>query len=366
MLPAVDRRPGAILIVVAVLASFAHAQVDPATALLERAGWDALRAGRTRAADDAFRQALARDPANARLLVGAATVAVLESRYPDARQALERALEIDPRFFRARALLGQVRYRSGDRAGAIREYEQLVIAVPDDEQARATLERWRREGDLHDRMQQEVGAHFTIAFEGPEEAALASRALEGLERAYWRLGETLFVYPLDPVQVVLYTGEQFRDITRSPPWAAGAFDGTIRIPIRGALANPAELDRVLAHEFVHAVVRSLAPGGVPAWLNEGLATALERDDLSWAEDLVRRSGYGVPLVRSGFGTLAGDDARLAYATSALAARRLLEQDGGFAVANLLRDVGAGEDFDRAFGHRMQRSVADFEASLQAP
>ena len=53
--------------------------------------------------------------------------------------------------------------------------------------------------------------------------------------------------------------------------------------MRGALDNRKELDRVLSHEFTHALIRTLAPRGVPAWLNEGLATALETGDLEWAE-----------------------------------------------------------------------------------
>ena len=47
----------------------------------------------------------------------------------------------------------------------------------------------------------------------------------------------------------------------------------------------------------------------------------------------------------------------------MAARRLLDEAGGAAVANLLRDLGEGIDFETAFLHRIQKSLADFEASL---
>jgi len=201
-----------------------------------------------------------------------------------------------------------------------------------------------------------------VSFEGPAEAELAALALESLDRAYWRIGQLLGVYPSDPIRVVLYTTEQFHDVTRSPAWAAGAYDGTIRVPMRGALDRAEELDRVLAHEFTHALVRTLAARPVPAWLNEGLAAALERSDLDWATRRVERS-QPIPLtaLRTGFGRFSGAQAELAYATSALAVRRLLEEGGGFAVANLLRDLGAGDDFDGAFQHRFQRTFADFEA-----
>jgi hypothetical protein len=71
------------------------------------------------------------------------------------------------------------------------------------------------------------------------------------------------------------------------------------------------------------------------------------------------------VLATSFGRFTGGQAQLAYATSALAARRMLREAGGFAVANLIRDLGAGIDFDRAFAHRMQRSFEDFQASAQA-
>jgi tetratricopeptide (TPR) repeat protein len=358
--------PGLLNLSVALLLALAvPAQIDPQTALLERDGWDALAAGRAHAAADAFRQALAADPKNARLYLGAGMAATLERRDADARESFERALSLDPRLSRARALLGQVLYRMGLITDAIRAYETLIAEAPDDRDAQATLERWRREVELHDRMRQAVGSHFTVSFEGPAESAMAAQALESLDRAYWRIGQLLAVYPSDPIPVVLYTSEQFRDITRSPSWAAAAYDGTIRVPMRGALDNVAELDRILAHEFTHALVRTLAPRGGPVWLNEGLATAVDSGDLGWAEASVKTTPAVVPLkaLQSGFGRFTGEQAQLAYATSALAVRRLLHEAGGFAIANLLRDIGAGVDFDTAFLHRMQITIDEFQKTL---
>jgi tetratricopeptide (TPR) repeat protein len=344
----------------------ASGQVDPRTALLARAGWEALAAGRAGEAAAAFKEALSADPRNARLHLGAAMAAALERRDTDARAACESALAIEPAFAEARALLGQILYRLHDVAGAIRTYEALASDRRDPalaDNAQATLERWRRERDLHGRMQESVGAHFTVGFEGPEEAALAARALDLLDAAYWRIGQTFGFYPSEPIQVVLYTSEQFRDITRSPAWAAAAYDGTIRVPMRGALDRGAELERVLSHEFTHALVRTLAARGIPTWLNEGLATALESGDLGWAADLVAKAPR-VPLsrLRTGFARFNGDQAQLAYATSAVAARRLLDEAGGVAVANLLRDLGQGVPFDAAFLHRVQRPFDAFDAA----
>jgi predicted Zn-dependent protease len=123
------------------IAATARAQIDPRGALLERTGGcDRGRAGA--AAARAFRDALAADPKNARLHLGAGVAAVLERRDADARNRSRRA-RARSKLARARALLGQVLYRLGDLSRAIRTYETLTAETPDDKDARDTLERWR-------------------------------------------------------------------------------------------------------------------------------------------------------------------------------------------------------------------------------
>jgi len=194
---------------------------------------------------------------------------------------------------------------------------------------------------------------------------MASQALESLNRAYWRISDVFGAFPPRSVPVVLYSGEQFSDITRSPKWAAAAFDGTIRVPMRGAGEKGEDLDRVLAHEFAHALIRSLATRSLPTWLNEGLASVLESDSLAWADTRLATAERvpTLPALSGSFSKLSGEDAQVAYAASAIAARRLLDEAGGVAVANLLRDLGAGVEFEAAFLHRIQRPFADFAASL---
>ena len=345
----------------------ASAQTDPKTTMLARAGWDALARNQPGEAATAFREAIARDPRNGELHLGAGTAAFLERRDRDARAALERALALDPALTQAREVLGLVLYRSGDVLAAVRAYEGLP-KTPAYEQAHVRLERWRREADVHSRMTSVAGAWFTVSFEGDADAELAARALASVERAADRIGQVLSTYPMQPISIVLYTTEQFRDITRAPIWAGGAYDGTVRVPMRGALANPEELDRVLAHEYTHALVHSLAPRNVPAWLNEGLAAALETDLTQ-----VDRAARAEPLpagalgaLQTSFGRFTGEQARFAYEASARAARQLLDSAGGFAVANLLRDLGQGVDFNEAFLHRIQRPFESFEADLSTP
>ena len=341
-------------------------QNSPRVAMLEQAAWRALEANNLPLALATFKEAITLDPKNPSLHLGAGMAALLQRHDAEARVHLEQALILDPALTPARVQLAQIARRQNDFNEAIRLLEIAAAAnAVDAAGLRETLERWKRERELHERMRLEVGDFFTVSFEGPEDAGLAATALESLNRAYWRICDVLGAFPPRSVPVVLYTGEQFRDITRSPQWAAAAYDGIIRVPMRGAGDRAEDLDRVLAHEFAHALIRSLATRNLPTWLNEGLASVLEDDDLAWARRAVAKAG-GMPPLRglaSPFAKMSGDQAQFAYAASAVAARRLLDEAGGAAVANLLRDLGQGIDFDTAFVHRIQKSLADFEASL---
>ncbi|HEX4347144.1 MAG TPA: tetratricopeptide repeat protein [Vicinamibacterales bacterium] len=345
-----------------------HAQSDPKTAILETLGFDQLNAGQTDQAISSLRQAVSADPGNAALHMGLGVAAYIQQRDADAERELERAIALNSSLDQAHEFLGLVLHHQGDLHGAIRAYaDWLAGKPPSDGTARAadTLERWQHELELRDRMDQTLSEHFTVSFEGPAVAELAQSAVDSLERAYARIGSLLSTYPTSAVPVMLYTTEQFQDVTRSPSWAAGSYDGVIRVPMRGALDKPEELDRVLAHEYTHALVHVLAPRAIPAWINEGLASALESADTAWADTIVASAPASIPLatLTSSFGRLNGPAATVAYAESALTMKALLDDIGGAGVVNLIRDLGEGQSFDTAFAHRAQESFTTFSARL---
>ena len=326
-----------------------------------RAAWEALNGGRSRDAAARFDELLRKHPTEPTTLLGAGIAAHQLGDLDGARRLLVDALRYAPRLTPASLLLGEVLYASGDLAAAISTYEQALTLAPDHQALLARLERWRKELTLHDRFAQKLGDHFTVLFEGPAEADLARKAVDTLEAAYWRIGSALNTYPASVITVVLYTREQFRDITQSPEWAGGAFDGRIRVPVQGALSNVREFERVLAHEFVHALVRTLVPRGAPQWLNEGLAMNFDGTDLAamgWrlrdaeqVPDLVRLEGSFAELDRAA--------AALAYARSATAVKALLEDAGAVAVAAILADLGRGLAFVEAFERHTNQSLAQF-------
>jgi hypothetical protein len=224
------------------------------------------------------------------------------------------------------------------------------------------LAQWRKETQLQDKFYESRGAHFSVLFEGPADEALARRIVERLESAYWRVGGALTAYPTKPISVVLYTTEQFRDVTRLPDWTAAAYDGRIRMPVRGALEQIDRLDRVLSHEFVHAVVAMLGGRNVPTWLNEGLAGVFEPQGTADAERLLVRTSARPPLqeLHGSFFRLSADDAAVAYALSTRAVQKMFDLRGAAAVVQLLQDLARGGEFAAAFQQRISMRYEDFQ------
>jgi tetratricopeptide (TPR) repeat protein len=305
----------------------------------------ALDDGRFADALAGFEQAAAILPREAVVRVGAGVAAYRLGRLDEARAWMSEALRLDPRHVVAASVLGQVLYRMGLLSEAIAAYEGAATHAADDDRPEllATLAEWRAELQLHGRFYNAQGAHFSVMFEGPGDDVVARRVLELLEAAYWRVGSALNVYPARQVPVMLYTREQFRDLTRAPEWAAGVYDGRIRLPIQGALEQPLDLERILAHEFVHAVVASIGGDGVPAWLHEGLAGYFEPGGIAAAESQLAASPERVSWQRLGrsFRDLNVDEIGLAYAQSAVLVKRLIELRGAPALVALLKRLGDG-------------------------
>jgi tetratricopeptide (TPR) repeat protein len=309
--------------------------------------WAALERHDADEAATLFRQELQQRPRDPVLHFGAASAAYALGQRGSALSSLKKAVELDPEFAEALAVLGQVAYESGDASLAIRSIEKASALRPRDRRLTDLLERWRHESSVHNSYLEKPAGHFRILYEGGTEQSIGDRVARVLESGYSSIGRTLNSYPNETLTVILYTNREFQDITRSPSWAAGGYDGRIRVAVGGAL-RPSDLDRVVTHELVHAIVASAAPRRVPAWLNEGLATYLESSDRSWVAGVLHKASSVVPLAElaNGFSELDEQAALVAYAESAVAAEILCAKLGSN-IGGFLQMVGNGSSVDEA-------------------
>jgi tetratricopeptide (TPR) repeat protein len=354
------------LAVLLIACSVTSVDAQPAVSEALTKGFQALKSGDAARADAIFREGLTQHPRDPQLLLGAGVAASLQGRDKDAIAFLNQALQIEPELFQAAALLGELLYRQGDLDLAIKMYERALPGAPPSVAVamRDRLSAWREEASLPQNHESIKDDRFTISFDGPVQQQLAARAVSVLNASFWRIGKVLGAYPSAPINVVLYSEQQFHDITGAPEWAGGGFDGQIRMPVRGAAQNLAEFDRVLTHELTHAMLKSIAPRNLPAWLNEGLAMYFEGRDAVLSERRLAAARLFVPLavLQTSFSRLNTAQAIVAYEESAFATRVLVDRIGPSGLGQLLEDLNTGQTMDQSI-QRFGITFADWESDL---
>jgi hypothetical protein len=315
----------------------------------------ALDRGDAEKAASIFREELERSPSNAMLNYGAGYAAFTLGRTEAAISYLKHAIECNPRLVQAMVLLSQIAYQAADLDLAVSTLEKAAAIAPRDRGIAQQLDQWHREAALHNRFEARTTARFKVLFEGAAEKSIGNQVAAILESSYWRIGKTMNTYPSETLTVILYTNRQFQDITRAPAWAGGGYDGRIRLPVGGALRSPKTLERVVTHEFVHAVIHNAAGDSVPTWVNEGLASYMESTDRTWVPVVLRRADgrIGIEDLANGFDQFDSNTALVAYAESLVAGQLLCERLGTN-LGPFLQMLGSGHTVDQALStHNVQ-------------
>jgi tetratricopeptide (TPR) repeat protein len=286
-------------------------------------------------------------------------------------ESLKRAIDLDPKKPDAYKIIGDIYYQRDEIEMAGGYYEKALELDPSDQALRDHLDKTRREEKVQSGFQQQASRAFTVKFEGREEQDAAQRLLRDLEEARREIGQAMSYYPREPITVILYTNQQFQDVTRSAAWTKGVYDGKIRLPIGGAEQNPDLLKKVLFHEYTHAVVHGLSRGvQVPTWFNEGIAVYFENGGRSSREqELYRQLRSGTPLVplsglHGSFMGLSDAQASLVYAESYAAVKALVDRYGLYRIRQLLEDLGNPKEFAAAFSDNFMIPYETFQSDWQ--
>ncbi len=317
--------------------------VPVAVARLLQQGEDALRLRDYERAIDRYARALeVADPELQHPRVGSALALLAVGESERALAIVLDGLARDPHEPALLELLGDIRTRQELVPDALRAWRAAFERAPSD-RLREKIETAERE--LHAGRDYELAmtAHFNLRYDGDVDGPLARSVIDHLERQYWRVAEALDHAPQQPVPVVLYPQREFRDVTRSPEWVGGIYDGKIRVPLGGLRRLDPRASALLDHELTHAIVHAKTRGNCPRWLHEGLAQRFEGKPLTRADhELVARR-------------LARDDPQRWDAEEfsyplALALTGHLESRGGLhRIVDLLEHLGQGTELDVALG-----------------
>lgn len=360
----------ALIVTLTLCTSFVHGQSAEQNTYRRhvKAAFDLLNQGDHRGARDAFEEALRyydADPA-AHLGLGIANYHLKDDR--TAERELQRVLELNPREKTAYQVLGEIARRKDDLVAASAYWEKALELEPSNDALRARLERIRREHRTEKDFNQDAASHFSVKYDGREKIEAGRIVLRILEDAYGEVGRGLSYYPDHEVAVILYSNQQFQEVTDAPGWSGGIYDGKIRIPIGGIEQETPALRRLLLHEYTHAVVRDITPRRVPTWLNEGLAQYFEGREVDprQKEKLRELAQAGkIPALaelEGSFLGLSGPQASYAYLLSLTAVRYMIDRYGMYRVKMVLDELSAGSDPSRAIDNALLISPQEFERS----
>ncbi len=188
---------------------------------------------------------------------------------------LEEAIDLDPENADGHDLLGDAYYRDGDLPSALAQWQWVEEVQPHRKGLKEKLDRAYREESVERNYNRRGSRHFQVKYAPGTTPSDLTRALTTLERAYGEIGRKVGgVFPPGPIEVKVYTTEDFSKVTLLGEHVGAVYDGTIKLPIvdkSGQVLDSAELARRLYHEYTHVVVRHIVGDNVPWWLNEGLA-----------------------------------------------------------------------------------------------
>ncbi len=322
-----------------------------------RIGESLYRAGDTDAALSAFQRAQELDTTRldfrrawTAILVMRGRAAEADGRPLSALGDYRRAIEIDSRSVEAHLLIGRLYYQREDfelarhhlrqartlASTAVRGLDELLARVEREQAATPAYATAEIDG-------------FIVRFQGTPRHDLFYRILPSLRDARDRAARAVGRRSVQPITVIFYTGNAITRAAAVPDWAAGVFDGKVRLREGEVDRNPRYLERILRHEVGHAVLEEAVAGRAPAWVHEGLATWLEDerwDRPSWADGYVAaiRAGrsHPLPTLERPFATLPADsDVLLAYAEAAAAIRYIGINHGEHALSDLVTLLAAG-------------------------
>jgi len=199
------------------------------------------------------------------------------------------AVREDPRHADAHVLLGELYYLRQELPKAKEAWERALKLAPSRQDVRQRLEKLTKEFPLERHLARSDTHPFVVRFsEGMTPVDLGALR-EILRETYRKVGQAFNYFPDHPIAVILYQETDFETVKSLSHQVAGLYDGKIRLPVgktshRSGISASRYLEKILWHEYTHALVHDLAKGRCPTWFNEGIATLQEdrvfRVDLS--------------------------------------------------------------------------------------
>lgn len=298
-----------------------------------------------------FDKALRFDGQNVTALNYYASLLVRTGNPSEAVPYAERAVRMAPDSPDALTVLGYAQFASDHTEDAVRTWKRALALRPD-----ATVQQYlakaQRDATAEADYSERESSHFSLHFEGRQTSdAFRTQLLSTLESEYDDLVRELGIAPRNTITVILYTEQQYFDVTQAPSWSGAVYDGKLRIPVRGIDSVNSDLARVLKHELTHCFINQLAVGRCPQWLNEGVAQAMEPKQVSNGRLIANlfQTQREIPLnvLEGSFMRFNSAQAAVAYEESLATVQYISDTYGISDLQRILQRLGEGNSTEAA-------------------
>jgi hypothetical protein len=323
-----------------------------------------LTHGDVPASMDQERRALELQPGNVLLLLNIGYGHLRLSEFSSALEYLEKAKRVAQDSAEVAKLMGWAYFGLNRIPEAVEEWKRAQKIQPDPEVAKA-LEKAERDARAEVGFREGQTTHFVIHYTGDAAPLLAGEILRALEIHFSQISAMLDYTPPEPIGVILYTDQQFQDITRAPSWAGAINDGRIRIPIQGLTSVTDDLSRELRHELTHSFLQQKMRGRCPTWLQEGVAQWMEGRRVGKSAGTLMSaydSQSAIPLrdLEVSWMGLSGSGASFAYGWSLAVIETILSSGSTDDLTHLLDSIANGKSSEAAVREVLHESYAELD------
>ncbi|MGE5206840.1 MAG: peptidase MA family metallohydrolase [Chlamydiota bacterium] len=329
------------------------------------AGRHEEEAGHRQQAQSYFQHALGLTPDNAAILTHYAAVLLQSGNYRQALDTARQAALLAPDSPDAFTVLGFAQFMSDRSQDAVRSWKRSLQLRPDGTVQQYLAKAQREVKTEADFSERETG-HFTLRYEGRQTSdEFRRQLLQALEADYSDLAGRFGGEPRYSIPVVLYTDQEFFDVTQAPGWTNAINDGKLRIPVSGLTEMTPDLARVLKHELAHSFINQLSAGRCPQWLHEGIAQLVEpRSSAPFGQRLgqMMSDHQALPfnMLEGSFIRFTTPEARLAYDESLAAAEYIRDTYGMDDLVRILQRISQGSSTEAALRATIHCDYAGLE------
>lgn len=339
-------------------------QANRAAAAHEAAAAFEANRGDLDAAAEQETQALRFVPNDVNLLMDVALGHLRRSEYSKALEYLTRAKQWAPESADVAKLAGWANYGMNRIPEAVAEWKRAQKLHPEPDVAQA-LEKAERDAQTEQNFREGQTSHFVLKYSGAAEPQLAGEILRILEIHFDQISAMLNYSPPEPIGVILYTGQQFQDMTQAPSWVGAINDGRLRVPVQGLTSVTDQLSRVLRHELTHSFLQQKTRGRCPTWLQEGIAQWMEgRRSGASASALISayENNSAIPLssLEISWMQLSGTGASFAYAWSLATVEMILANGNMSELVQLVDAVTTTGATEAAVRQVLHESYAELD------